>query len=56
MLCFSLSSQVVSLILDGLTGVLQDKLKVYKVSGLHMMFAMNVFAPIYLAVGKIQLK
>ncbi len=44
--------QVVSLFLDGVTGVLQDKLKVHKISGLHMMYAMNVYASIYLTIGQ----
>lgn len=41
-----------SLILDGLTGTLQDMLRsAHSVSAHHMMFAVNAFAAIYLSVA-----
>ena len=37
---------------DGLTGVFQDKLKAkHSVHSLHMMFAVNVYAAVYVAIG-----
>ena len=44
--------QLVSLTFDGLTGVIQDSLKLkHDVRALHMMYAVNVISAGYLAVG-----
>ena len=41
-----------SLLLDGLTGILQDRLRSdHSVIAHHMMYAVNVFAAVYLSVG-----
>jgi len=41
-----------SLTFDGLTGVFQDKLKAkHSVHALYMMYAVNVYAAVYLAIG-----
>lgn len=43
---------MVSLVLDGMTGILQDKLRSHhNVVAHHMMYAVNVFAAVYLSVG-----
>lgn len=50
---FSLSLfQLISLVLDGLTGTIQDKLRSgHNISAYHMMYAVNAFAAVYLSVG-----
>lgn len=45
--------QFLSLTFDGLTGVFQDKLKAkHSVHAHYMMYAVNVYAAVYLAIGK----
>lgn len=43
---------IISLVLDGLTGTIQDKLRsAHSVSAYHMMYAVNAFASVYLAAS-----
>ena len=45
-------NQLVSLMLDGLTGTIQDKLRsAHKVSAYHMMYALNTLSSVYLMVA-----
>lgn len=45
---------LLSLLLDGLTGILQDKLRAsYDISAYHMMYAVNVFSAVYLSAAVI---
>ena len=47
-----LTFQLLSLTFDGLTGVIQDSLKLkHDVRALHMMYAVNVISALYLALG-----
>ena len=47
------SPQFLSLMFDGLTGVFQDKLKAkHDVHSLHMMYAVNMYAAVYVAIGR----
>lgn len=44
--------QLTSLLLDGLTGLIQDSLRsTHSVSAYHMMYAVNAFSAVYLVVS-----
>ena len=46
------SFQLASLLLDGMTGLIQDSLRsTHSVSAYHMMYAVNAFSAVYLSVS-----